>query len=158
MIHFIHHLSTSLHLMKKEIVLVIPPPFYDEKTPGLFQRDDMDHLKSFIDRFSVMTYDYATNVRSVGPNSPYSWIKKCVEFLVDDEDVVTRRKLFIGTNFYGYDFSISEISKNDPSKHNKDIEIIKPVIAHNYIEVSKAYDPKCHWAEDWQEHICRYSK
>jgi hypothetical protein len=40
-----------------------------------------------------------------GPNSPFKWVRDCVKILTPKENSPIRRKLFLGFNFYGNDYS-----------------------------------------------------
>lgn len=44
---------------------------------------------------------------SPGPVAPLHWIKSCVQSLVPDESSPNRKKILVGINFYGYDFTSS---------------------------------------------------
>ncbi|KAF4790180.1 Chitinase domain-containing protein 1 [Turdus rufiventris] len=70
--------------------------------PGMFTKKEFDQLASAIDSFSLMTYDYSAPHRP-GPNSPLPWVRACVELL--DPDSKWRKKILLGLNFYGMDYS-----------------------------------------------------
>lgn len=44
-------------------ILVIPPPLYDDKIPGMFNRDHFKELQDHVTAFSLMTYDYSNPQR-----------------------------------------------------------------------------------------------
>ena len=73
----------------------------------MFNQKDFDRLVEAVDYFSLMTYDYSSAQRP-GANSPYPWIKKCVELL--DPDSQHRSKILLGFNFYGNDYSLNGYS------------------------------------------------
>ena len=44
---------------------------------------------------------------SPGPVAPLHWIKECVLSLVPDDQSPNRKKILVGLNFYGYDYTSS---------------------------------------------------
>lgn len=40
-----------------------------------------------------------------GPNSPLKWMKECIKALTPKANSPIRKKLFVGLNFYGFDYS-----------------------------------------------------
>lgn len=71
-----------------------------------FQKEDIERLAAFSKGFSLMTYDYSDASRP-GPNSPINWVRKCVQILAPKDTSPVRKKILIGLNFYGNDYSIS---------------------------------------------------
>ncbi|CAB3380374.1 Hypothetical predicted protein [Cloeon dipterum] len=99
--------SIIARTMKKEgfaTILVLPPIRHRELE--YFDRTDFDRLAKDVDFFSLMTYDFSS-VQRPGPSSPLPWMKDCVEGLVPDSDDENRRKILLGLNFYGMDFTIN---------------------------------------------------
>ena len=63
-------------------------------------------------RIEKNTFDMPTTTEilsflffSPGPNSPLSWMKKCVENLVPNPNSPNRKKILLGLNFYGNDYT-----------------------------------------------------
>lgn len=82
----------------KTFVLVIPPV----TSGGMFEEADFRDLVDSVDFFSLMTYDYS-NPQRPGPNSPISWVEKCVKSI--DPDGSNRAKILLGLNFYGFAYT-----------------------------------------------------
>lgn len=57
-----------------------------------------------------MTYDYS-GPHNPGPNAPVNWIRSTLRLLLGTKDISLVQhkasKIFLGINFYGYDFSLS---------------------------------------------------
>ena len=72
---------------------------------GKLSPRQMEKLVPLVHRFSLMTYDYGPiGGRATGgvPNSPFSWIRECVEALAPEgSGDELRRKLLMGLPFYG---------------------------------------------------------
>jgi len=89
-------------------VLVLPPALLPEQsatgrrgygiTPSEFR-----HLASFVDRFSLMLYDYSMHRGKAGPNCPLHWQNVTVrEFVAGaDNPEQLSRKVLMGVPFYG---------------------------------------------------------
>lgn len=63
-----------------------------------------------MDGFSLMTYDFSSP-RNPGPNAPLKWISSTLKTLLSgthDGVPSPSHKIFLGINFYGNDFVISE--------------------------------------------------
>lgn len=70
-----------------------------------FQKDDIERLSPYVKGFSLMTYDYSDPSRP-GPNSPLPWMKACIQSLTPKNSSPIRKKILLGLNFYGYDYSV----------------------------------------------------
>ena len=95
-------ISDALKKAKKLAIVVIPPPLYHDDAKGMIDEEDVDRMSDSVDFFSLMTYDYSSPQRP-GPNSPISWVRKCVETL--DPHSYHRSQILLGLNFYGYDYT-----------------------------------------------------
>jgi len=122
----------------KKFILVIPPPIYAGNVRGMFSEEDFRNLVSSVDFFSLMTYDYSS-LSNPGPNSPYNWIKNCIEIL--DKESFHREKILLGLNFYGYDYTT---------------EGGGPILGHDFVKklknVSKK-QTKLKWDSTSKEHF-----
>ncbi|XP_050392427.1 chitinase domain-containing protein 1 [Patella vulgata] len=136
LIHFINHVAEIFHNKKKIFILVLPPPVYARKSPGLVDKSNFDQFSEYIDGFSLMTYDYSSP-GSPGANSPIKWVKECVEKLVPDSTSPLRKKILLGLNFYGYKFGNMQS---------------EAVVGHEYISILKEVKPKLKWSTENKEH------
>ncbi|XP_022687170.1 chitinase domain-containing protein 1-like isoform X2 [Varroa jacobsoni] len=142
LIAIIRGLYSSLQNDSLSLVLVIPPPLYDD-IPGMFSRDHFDNLKDHVTSFSLMTYDYS-NPQRPGPNAPLSWMRQCVEHLVpgsisEDQNVAKYRgKILLGLNFYGYDYTAQGASS--------------AILGNHFAEMLQKFKPKISWSDQFAEH------
>ncbi|XP_071043412.1 chitinase domain-containing protein 1 isoform X2 [Parasteatoda tepidariorum] len=137
---FLVRLANLLQHHGLSLILVIPPPSYSGGETGMFNRQDFENLVDHITAFSLMSYDYSSRQRS-GPNSPLNWLLHCVEDLIPDKSSPNRKKLLLGLNFYGYDYSSGSG---------------KPIVGHEYIGVLEKHNPKLVFHNNSGEHSLTY--
>ncbi|XP_013787202.1 chitinase domain-containing protein 1-like [Limulus polyphemus] len=137
---FLEFFGTTMRNNFMDFILVIPPPLYHRNKPGMFTHEDFVRLAPFVTAFSLMTYDYS-NPERPGPNSPVPWMKKCVEHLVPNKNSADRKKILLGLNFYGYDYT--SVGGG-------------PIIGSQFLEVLEKYNPKLQWDNSSQEHFMQY--
>lgn len=124
LVEFINLVAHKLNENNLQLILVIPPSRGSEQE--LFTAEQFDELSPHVSAFSLMTYDFS-NAQQPGPNSPLSWVKKCVETLVPKKNDARRSQILMGLNFYGNDYSISGGG---------------PIIGHEFINILKSYKGK----------------
>lgn len=93
-----------------QLVYVIGPPHSEKFQPYDFGPEDLQSLSDAVDGFSLMTYDFS-GAHNPGPNAPLKWIRFTLQLLLDGPGNGARslsRKIFLGINFYGNDFILSE--------------------------------------------------
>jgi len=145
LLHFIEHLSESLHAQQLALIVVLPPPVLpgeSEGNPAVIKVKDFDILAQMCDAISFMTYDYS-NIGRPGPNSPIDWVRQNIEYVCRDPTSPNRRKILLGLNFYGNDF----LSRSAGGG---------PIVGHQYIELLTKHKPKMNWDVTYAEHIFKY--
>lgn len=74
-----------------------------------FGPEDLQSLNDAVDGFSLMTYDFSSP-HNPGPNAPLKWIHFTLQLLLGTTGNARTlaHKVFLGINFYGNDFLLSE--------------------------------------------------
>ena len=90
------HVADAFHANDKKLILVVPPK-KDQGGQTRFTPDHFEKLRSVVDYFSLMTYDYFGSIGAF--NAPLPWVKNAVEYI--DPDATARAKILTGLNFYG---------------------------------------------------------
>lgn len=117
-LQFIKQLGKALHSASSmndaahhlELIYVIPAPRSQNLAEHDFGPQDLQHLSDDVDGFSLMTYDFS-GPQSPGPNAPLNWIHASLRLLLGDYDGDAHshaHMIFLGINFYGNDFILSE--------------------------------------------------
>ncbi|CAB4006645.1 Chitinase domain-containing 1 [Paramuricea clavata] len=137
-------LANALHSGDLKIILVVPPLAMNDaaKSRGVFSKEDFQLLYPVVDGFSLMTYDYSSHGGQAGPNAPLQWVRDSVKALSPDSNE-QRKKVFVGLNFYGMDYSPSGGSA---------------VVGSRYIELLTKHksDGKFTWEKEIGEHSFYY--
>jgi len=95
---FLRLLSNKLHALDMVLILVIPAPRHN-MVP--FTSQNLHQFSRYVDRFSLMTYDYSLDATNVSPNAPMEWISAVIMNLLGKHKEHSK-KLLVGLNFYGY--------------------------------------------------------
>ena len=115
---FIKQLGHELHSVSSEtndkhpleLVYVIGPPHSEKLQEHDFGSQDLKSLGDAVDGFSLMTYDFSSP-HNPGPNAPLKWIRSILNLLLGNSRngySSLAPKIFLGINFYGNDFILSE--------------------------------------------------
>ncbi|CAO0791594.1 unnamed protein product [Mucor circinelloides] len=98
---FLNQLSTQLHKNERQLIVVLPAIMTEEHrkymTPDIFKA-----MSQYVDRFSLMTYDFSSHDPNGGPASPIEWIMDNIEYLAPESE--ERSKLLIGFNMYAMSY------------------------------------------------------
>jgi chitinase domain-containing protein 1 len=141
LLHFIEHLGEAFRSNDRKLILVLPPPLLRGNIDGgMLSREQFELLAPSVDAVSLMTYDFSDPGRP-GPNSPVDWIRACVEMLVPNAASPNRRKILLGLNFYGNDYSQGSGG---------------PIVGNQYIEMLSKQKPKLQWDAATSEHVLKY--
>eukprot|EP00268_Persea_americana_P027279 TRINITY_DN26700_c0_g1_i1.p1 TRINITY_DN26700_c0_g1~~TRINITY_DN26700_c0_g1_i1.p1 ORF type:complete len:482 (+),score=54.71 TRINITY_DN26700_c0_g1_i1:127-1446(+) len=153
---FVKRLAKSLHSVHLErnnsnrhlqLVYVIPAPRSEELKNYDFGPDDFQSLSEDVDGFSLMTYDFS-GPHSPGPNAPLNWIRSSLQMLLGDTANGSPShvdKIFLGINFYGNDFILSEGSGGGA------------VTGREYLSLMEKHRPVLQWKDNFAEHFFIYS-
>ncbi|KAL5036611.1 hypothetical protein BDEG_24552 [Batrachochytrium dendrobatidis JEL423] len=139
-VHIIKQLYLDLTKLNKQLILVIPPR-HIHMDSDVFDANDFTNLVSFVDYFSLMTYDYSQS-KGNGPNSPIGWIEENIRRLCPDKTL--RSKLLTGSNMYGYDFD--HVTFNS-----------EPLVGSKYISLLKEKNVILQWDSQSHEHHFTYT-
>ncbi|CAG8486584.1 11198_t:CDS:2 [Ambispora leptoticha] len=138
----VQELGESLHQQAKELILVVSP--IRKGVPPPLTAAQFDDFSLFVDRFSVMVYDYSTSMgHSQGPNADINWVEDNILHFTPTSH--NRDKLLLGLNLYGTDYSGSKQSN--------------PIIGKDIIKILEKHKPtKFVWDELSAEHHFEYVK
>ncbi|XP_010913890.1 uncharacterized protein [Elaeis guineensis] len=154
-LQFIKQLGKALHSVSSmadaarhlELIYVISPPHSEKLGEYDFGPQDLQQLSDAIDGFSLMTYDFSGPHRP-GPNAPLNWIRSSLHMLLGDSNSDAHgqaRKIFLGINFYGNDFILSEGLGSGA------------ITGRDYISLLEKHRPVLRWDDKSAEHFFIYS-
>ncbi|KYM94707.1 Chitinase domain-containing protein 1 [Cyphomyrmex costatus] len=118
-----------------DVILAIPPSRGTKVE--IFSKQEFDELASYVNAFSLMTYDYSS-IQRPGPNSPLDWSRQCVELLVPEKNDPRRSQILLGINFYGYNYTP---------------EGGRAILASEYLNILKSFKGKIQWDNSSKEHF-----
>ncbi|CEP19760.1 hypothetical protein [Parasitella parasitica] len=98
---FLLQLSKLLHEKNRQLIVVLPA-IMTEDHKKYMTSDIFKEMSKYVDRFSLMTYDFSSHDPNGGPASPIEWIMDNIEHLTPDEKY--RSKLLIGFNMYAMSY------------------------------------------------------
>jgi chitinase domain-containing protein 1 len=101
---FIQKLSVELRQIGRELLSVLPP-VRDELSKEIMTPDAFSVLSRYVDRFSLMSYDFSSGSYAGGPSAPIDWIEDNIEYLTNEQN---RHQLLVGINMYGMAYQQGE--------------------------------------------------
>ncbi|XP_022147311.1 chitinase domain-containing protein 1 [Momordica charantia] len=152
-LQFINQLGNALHSelesrrskQRLQLVYVIGPPHSENLQKHDFGPQDFHSLNGAVDGFSLMTYDFSSP-QNPGPNAPLNWIRSTLRLVLGTKDnrLVQHNagKIFLGINFYGYDFSLSGGGG--------------AITGRDYVSLLEKYKPMVQWEKNSAEHYFLY--
>ncbi|KAJ3670921.1 hypothetical protein LUZ60_008347 [Juncus effusus] len=150
-LQFIKQLGDSLHSVNSksnpgqqlQLIFVIPPVRTKELSNYDFAPGDLRQLADSVDGFSLMTYDFS-GPQTPGPNAPLEWMKYCLNMLLS-ENIENKHMIFLGINFYGNDFELSD-GKGGGA-----------IMGRDFVELLKKHKPVLRWEDKSLEHYFIYA-
>lgn len=130
-----------------QLVYVIGPPHSEKFQPHDFGPVDLQSLSDAVDGFSLMTYDFS-GPHNPGPNAPLKWIRFTLQLLLGSPGIKAHslaRKIFLGINFYGNDFVLSEVSGGGA------------ITGREYLNLLEKHKPAFQWEKNSGEHFFFFS-
>ncbi|KAF8379676.1 hypothetical protein HHK36_029120 [Tetracentron sinense] len=154
-LQFIKLLGQALHSASSErnnedglqLVYVIGPPHSENVQEHDFGPEDLLSLSDAVDGFSLMTYDFSSP-HNPGPSAPLKWIQSTLRLLLGTTVNSARslsHKIFIGINFYGNDFILSEGLGGGA------------ITGREYLSLLEKHKPVLQWEKKSGEHFFLYS-
>ncbi|KAJ6723067.1 CHITINASE DOMAIN-CONTAINING PROTEIN 1 FAMILY MEMBER [Salix koriyanagi] len=130
-LEFIKQLGHALHSRSFNLMTLVP--------------EDLQSLSDDVDGFSFMTYDYSSP-HNPGPNAPLKWIRFTLQILLGNSGArALANKIFLGINFYGNDFVLSEGSEGGGA-----------ITGREYLSLLEKHKPKLQWEKNSGEHFFLY--
>lgn len=126
------------------VTSLVIPPFHADVPQMNVTSVNMNRLADSFSFFVVMTYDYSTPSTDVGPVAPLPWVKKVLNYFVNECGLGS--KILMGLNFYGVNFG----EKNAGDKHEH-------IVGNQVRNVMEQYKPEWVWHKEAQEHFFQYT-
>ncbi|KAF7826162.1 chitinase domain-containing protein 1 [Senna tora] len=152
-LQFIKQLGDALHSASErngkqqlQLIYVIGPPHSEKPQEHDFGPKDLESLSEAVDGFSLMTYDFSSP-HNPGPNAPLKWIQVSLSMLLGSSSNRAKslaRKILLGINFYGNDFSLSRGLGGGA------------ILGRDYLALLEKHRPGLQWDENSGEHFFVY--
>lgn len=153
-LQFIKQLGDALHSVSSmrrdkqhlQLVFVIGPPRSEKLEEHDITPEDLQSLNDSVDGFSLMTYDFS-GPHNPGPSAPLKWIDFTLQLLLPSASNKAQSltsKIFLGINFYGNDFVLSEGSGGGP------------ITGRDYLSLLERRRPVIQWEKNSGEHLFLY--
>ncbi|KAK8509670.1 hypothetical protein V6N13_093527 [Hibiscus sabdariffa] len=146
--HALHSVKSTRNEQQLQLIYVIGPPRSDALQQHDFGPEDLQSLSGAVDGFSLMTYDFS-GPNNPGPNAPIKWIRFTLSLLLGSTGNSAKRlapKIFLGINFYGNDFVLSEGSGGGGA-----------ILGRDYLSLLEKHRPVLQWEKNSGEHFFVYS-
>ncbi len=98
---FIRKLSERLHAKSKILVVALHAKSSDMGAWEGPATQDWELLGEASDQVKIMTYDYHWSTSEAGDIAPISWMEEILSYATKNIDP---KKIYLGINFYGYDW------------------------------------------------------
>ncbi|MBA0717771.1 hypothetical protein Golax_005553 [Gossypium laxum] len=146
--HALHSVTSTRNPKQQlQLVYVVGPPHSDALQQHDFGPADLQSLSGSVDGFSLMTYDFS-GPNNPGPNAPLNWIRFTLRLLLGSTGNNAQRlapKIFLGINFYGNDFILSEGSGGAGA-----------ILGRDYLSLLEKHRPQLQWEKNSGEHFFVY--
>lgn len=139
----LHNVSSNRSGKHLQLVYVVGPPRSENLQSYDFGPKDLQILSESADGFSLMTYDYSSPY-SPGPNAPLKWVHSTLE-LLSARSKSLAKKIFVGINFYGYDYLMAEGGA------------AQAITGRDYLSLLDQYKPAIKWQKNFAEHFFLYT-
>ncbi|KAB1998966.1 hypothetical protein ES319_D12G127500v1 [Gossypium barbadense] len=146
--HTLHSVTSTRNPKQQlQLVYVVGPPHSEVLQQHDFGPADLQSLSGSVDGFSLMTYDFS-GPNNPGPNAPLNWIRFTLRLLLGSTGNNAQRlapKIFLGINFYGNDFILSEGSGGAGA-----------ILGRDYLSLLEKHRPQLQWEKNSGEHFFVY--
>lgn len=138
---FVGELGDALHKQGRQLILTLMPRHGGGEE--VFGESDLRELQSKVDRFVLMTYDYASPGRP-GPNAPLPWVESAIATLLGRASPPNplAARLLVGLNLYGYTYAESGGGE--------------AVLGPQFLDILRVHKPRARWLEEAAEHVFKY--
>jgi spore germination protein YaaH len=99
---FVEELAAALHAEGKLLSIAVHAKTDDAGAWGGAAAQDWARLGAAVDSFKIMTYDFHNGASEAGPIAPLDWVDQVLSYA---GTVVPPEKTFLGTPFYGYNWT-----------------------------------------------------
>ncbi|XP_057980557.1 uncharacterized protein LOC131166225 isoform X2 [Malania oleifera] len=142
----LHSANSGTNNKQLQLIYVIGPPHSERLQEHDFGPQDLQILSDAVDGFSLMTYDFS-GPHHPGPNAPLKWVRSVLQMLLGSTREGAHplaHKIFLGINFYGNDFPLSEGSGGGA------------ITGRDYLSLLEKHQPELQWENNSGEHFFLY--